>query len=105
MGDVEIFVDDCRGWHIWPRDQFIGAATQDLEHRLVQTVHLPFLTQLAIDQSVDFHTPRIHARDDIIEEIGVGIGILRVFNFLPQTVRMKFIQKPRDTDVFHIHLI
>ena len=47
----------------------------------------------------------INARDNIIEEIGVGIGILRVFDFLTQPVRMKFIQQAGDADIFHIHLI
>ena len=92
MGDIQIFVDDRRRWHIGPRDQFIGATAQKLQHRLVQTIHLPFFAKFAINQHIDFRATGINARHNVIEEIGVGICILRIFDFLPQTVRVEFVQ-------------
>ena len=84
MGNIEILVDNGSRGNIGPRNQFIGTATQKLEHRLVQTAHLPLLAKLCVNQLVNFFTAGINARYNVVEKVGIGVRILRVFDFLPQ---------------------
>ena len=83
---IDVFTDRDTHRDVGPGDQFVGAAAQDLQQRLVEPLKPPLLGQLASQDTIDFVAAGEGADDQVIEESDVGLGVLLVLDLAAEAM-------------------
>ena len=99
LGDVDIFGDDGGDRDVGAGDQLIGAGAQDRAHRPVEPRERPALGEPAGDQRVDLRAAGVGAGHDIVEEVELGLVILRVLDGRAEPVVVEFVEQARASGV------
>ena len=105
MGDVDIFGDHRADRHVGAGDQLIGAGAKDRAHRPVEPLERPAFGQALGDQRVDLGAPRVGAGDDIVEEVALGVMIMRVLDHRAEPMVVEFLEQARDRRALHLLLV